>query len=69
MVIKNKGQRPVISNSFGKRISKNQTRAIFIIKVKIPKVKILIGREIAFKIGFIKKLIKSRTAPIIKSIL
>jgi len=59
----------VISKCLGKRTSTDQTKNIFITKVKNPKVKILTGREIAFKIGFIKKFINPKTAPTINSIL
>jgi len=67
-VVQKRGRRPVISKSLGKRISVNQTRPIFITKLNRPKVKILKGREIAFKIGLIKKLIIPKTPPIINSI-
>jgi len=67
-VVQKRGRRPVISKSFGKRISISQTRPIFITKLNRPKVKILKGREIAFKIGLREKLIRPKTPPIIKSI-
>lgn len=49
--------------SSGKIKSTIQTIPMFIIKVNKPKVKILRGRKIFFKIGLIKKLIKPKTRP------
>ena len=54
MVVQNKAIRPVISNSLGNRISMAQIEAIFITKLDNPKVKILIGNEAAWRIGFMK---------------
>ncbi len=68
IVVKKRGSKPVISKSLGKRISISQTIPIFITRLKIPRVNILVGREIAFKIGLIKKLIIPKTPPIITSI-
>ena len=55
-VVKKRGSKPVISKSLGKRISINQIKLIFITKLKSPRVNILNGRVIVFKIGLIKKI-------------
>ena len=47
MVVQNKGIRPVISNSLGKKISISQIEAMLIIKLDNPKVKIFIGKDAA----------------------
>jgi hypothetical protein len=60
--VKNSAEIPEISNS-GKMISKKKIIAILMIKEKSPKVKILKGRVIKFKIGFMKKLISPKTIP------
>ena len=49
--------------SSGKIISTSQTISILIIKLKRPKVKILKGKVIIFKIGLMKKLIKPKITP------
>jgi hypothetical protein len=61
--VKNKAEIPEISSS-GKITSKKKIIAMLIIKEKSPKVKILKGRVIKFKIGFMKKLINPKTIPI-----
>jgi hypothetical protein len=48
----------------GKIISKIRIIIMFKIKEKRPRVKILNGRVIKFKIGFIKKLIRPKIVPI-----
>ena len=61
-LVKKKGKIPEIL-SLGKIKVTIQTIPIFITKPKRPKVKILKGRVIIFKIGLIKKLIKPKTRP------
>jgi len=60
--VKNSAEIPEISNS-GKMMSKKKIIAMLMIKEKSPNVKILKGRVIKFKIGFIKKLINPKTIP------
>jgi hypothetical protein len=62
-VVQKRGIIPEILNS-GKIMSKIRIISMFKIKEKRPRVKILNGRVIRFKIGFIKKLIKPKIVPI-----
>lgn len=49
-------------------LSNNQIKNMFIAKLKAPKVSILKGRVIAFKMGFIKIFINPKTTPKTKKI-
>ncbi len=62
MVVKSKAVIPLIINS-GKKISIIQTKAMLIIIVKNPRVIILKGRAMSFKMGFKKKLTKPSAIP------
>jgi len=69
IVVQNKGMIPDISNTSAKITSAiNQTNPILIISPHNPKVSILIGKDIAFKIGLIKKLTNPKITPTAKSI-
>lgn len=60
--VQKRGIIPGIINS-GKTMSTSQTINILITRPKRPKVRILKGRVITFKIGLIKKLIKPKITP------
>ena len=65
MVVQKRGIIPDISRELGKSTSAtNQTSPIFIINPNKPKVIILIGKEMAFRIGLIRKLTNPRIPPI-----
>ncbi|OGZ24782.1 MAG: hypothetical protein A2W71_00230 [Candidatus Nealsonbacteria bacterium RIFCSPLOWO2_02_39_8] len=68
IVVQNKGIMPLMSRFWLKIISISQTSPIFINKVNSPKVIILKGRDIIFKIGFMKRFIIPKIQPIIISV-